>query len=1370
MVRFGLPHRPAGGNGEGNNGPGTQNGLSGAYAIEPTSPTPAHNQNTAPGFFTLPLWKRRHGRLATPHDEHGQQIRQPIFDKALPPTPPASDEGHQLRATTPGLRTSPSQLSLATSRPASVVGPDQPAATVALAQASLGVGLPHVIGRASISSAASEGHADRPSPDHQPARASVRRVQSSQRLGNKHEELPLNVQTSRPDLPVDVTPPRQGAGMSRRPSFWKRRRYDSNKSAEQLAKEKEPEPTPSPVIPSILPRLPPVSPFDWDSSMASSSSSMLPSEEAALSPPRLVRRASDKRNYNSSPLYTASPPTSPSSPKSSKEPGTRRTPRRPSTAGGALDRPRAKSLYVEPSSPPAQDYPLPTPRKLPPPLLVPMPQPDEPPTIQALPRQRTTSNAPLLRRLSVNLFSFGNSSAVAVSPVVDRSNPLTSSPIPTASPRNSTSRTSLPPPRPNVGEETPEEYLDRLTEVVSKADVAGVLASSGDDFHTRALRTYIHRFEFAEDSLDVAVRRLLMHVGLPRETQQIDRVMEAFAQRYHQDHRDLYKSEDHPYILAFSLIMLHTDAFNKSNKRKMTKADYMKNTRLPGVPSEVLDCFYDNIVFAPFIFIEDPLDRGLASESSSRFLPGMTVSNGSAPAANGSSLTLIGKSNKVDPYYLITNNLLKPLRVDAGAIGPLEDPFSYHGTLRTFDVEELRMSFARAGVIEVSSEARRASTSVFAVSVGGFVAIPESESVNMTSDRDVVLKVASVGLLQRRDISLEGGKRAPARKWREWSVVLTATQLLFFRDPVWATHLQDQAAAGAEQLFMPPSSLLRPDEVLNIKDAIAVHDSSYGKSEPDYQDQDADLHTLLLVMRDGRQIRLRTPNEQTMNAWICRINYASTFKSTGVRMRPLGLSGKDVQLMGVAAAKSHLRDIRTQHATEEPAQRVRAAWDARPSTSTQGSSSTGDHALQLTASPPSTPSLAPSDGHVHPRQTRAATVAFDAPTAPIIDGAQQFKATFDQVKADLAAGRTPSTDDYVTRPRALSLESAIQPPWTGASSSPSSPDEGKPGSRAQAVREKIKALEGRIDAVQAELDADMLVLRNVAILTPFQRSTRDRLQAAAIMSSQRVRARRLELARLSCQREILADDILAEARDWRRNKFLALKAATDVLQTRGAAPVSRKKLSLHIEEPEKSNGSPSSLPTHVPETSTNDSFHSALEFECDTPANDGNSSITDSPLATPLLEERMSSSTSSFPFSPSMGTGTSSSGNGNGATAIARSHSHKTRSSHSVNASTPSDAARRHSSDRGSARHSPRPSSASGHERFVTARESQPEEEAEEWHRTRAAKRVSLVQVPSDLRLSRTHRPQPSLRSVQSADERAAGFVPAGDYVASFLS
>ena len=35
---------------------------------------------------------------------------------------------------------------------------------------------------------------------------------------------------------------------------------------------------------------------------------------------------------------------------------------------------------------------------------------------------------------------------------------------------------------------------------------------------------------------------------------------------------------DQAYYIAFSLIMLHTDFFNKNNKYKMQKADYVKNT------------------------------------------------------------------------------------------------------------------------------------------------------------------------------------------------------------------------------------------------------------------------------------------------------------------------------------------------------------------------------------------------------------------------------------------------------------------------------------------------------------------------------------------------------------------------------------------------------------------------------------------------------------------------------------------------------------------------------------------------------------------------------------------------------------------------
>ena len=66
---------------------------------------------------------------------------------------------------------------------------------------------------------------------------------------------------------------------------------------------------------------------------------------------------------------------------------------------------------------------------------------------------------------------------------------------------------------------------------------------SADEFHARALRAYIERFNFVGDPVDVAVRKLLMDVGLPRETQQIDRVVEAFAARYVQCNPNLFSSD-----------------------------------------------------------------------------------------------------------------------------------------------------------------------------------------------------------------------------------------------------------------------------------------------------------------------------------------------------------------------------------------------------------------------------------------------------------------------------------------------------------------------------------------------------------------------------------------------------------------------------------------------------------------------------------------------------------------------------------------------------------------------------------------------------------------------------------------------------------
>ena len=40
----------------------------------------------------------------------------------------------------------------------------------------------------------------------------------------------------------------------------------------------------------------------------------------------------------------------------------------------------------------------------------------------------------------------------------------------------------------------------------------------------------------------------------------------------------------------------------------MQRPDYIKNSSCDGVSADVLGCFYDNIVYTPFIHIEDEVD------------------------------------------------------------------------------------------------------------------------------------------------------------------------------------------------------------------------------------------------------------------------------------------------------------------------------------------------------------------------------------------------------------------------------------------------------------------------------------------------------------------------------------------------------------------------------------------------------------------------------------------------------------------------------------------------------------------------------------------------------------------------------------------
>lgn len=90
--------------------------------------------------------------------------------------------------------------------------------------------------------------------------------------------------------------------------------------------------------------------------------------------------------------------------------------------------------------------------------------------------------------------------------------------------------------------DTPAKYLLRLEEAVSRGVVATVLSKSDDEFSKNVLRSYMRGFGFFGYPLDMSIRKLLMEVELPKETQQIDRVLQSFANRYHECNPGVYAS------------------------------------------------------------------------------------------------------------------------------------------------------------------------------------------------------------------------------------------------------------------------------------------------------------------------------------------------------------------------------------------------------------------------------------------------------------------------------------------------------------------------------------------------------------------------------------------------------------------------------------------------------------------------------------------------------------------------------------------------------------------------------------------------------------------------------------------------------------
>lgn len=90
-----------------------------------------------------------------------------------------------------------------------------------------------------------------------------------------------------------------------------------------------------------------------------------------------------------------------------------------------------------------------------------------------------------------------------------------------------------------------------------------------EEFSLKVMHAYVDSFKFNGMDLGEAIRFFLRGFRLPGEAQKIDRIMEKFAEGYCKCNLNSFTSADTAYVLAYSVIMLNTDAHNNMVKDKV---------------------------------------------------------------------------------------------------------------------------------------------------------------------------------------------------------------------------------------------------------------------------------------------------------------------------------------------------------------------------------------------------------------------------------------------------------------------------------------------------------------------------------------------------------------------------------------------------------------------------------------------------------------------------------------------------------------------------------------------------------------------------------------------------------------------------------
>ncbi|XP_041417811.1 IQ motif and SEC7 domain-containing protein 1 isoform X2 [Xenopus laevis] len=139
---------------------------------------------------------------------------------------------------------------------------------------------------------------------------------------------------------------------------------------------------------------------------------------------------------------------------------------------------------------------------------------------------------------------------------------------------------------------------------LSRQMIGEFLGNRQKQFNRDVLDCVVDEMDFSAMELDEALRKFQAHIRVQGEAQKVERLIEAFSQRYCMCNPGVvrqFRNPDTIFILAFAIILLNTDMYSPNVKpeRKMKLEDFVKNLRGvddgEDIPRETLVGIYERI-------------------------------------------------------------------------------------------------------------------------------------------------------------------------------------------------------------------------------------------------------------------------------------------------------------------------------------------------------------------------------------------------------------------------------------------------------------------------------------------------------------------------------------------------------------------------------------------------------------------------------------------------------------------------------------------------------------------------------------------------------------------------------------------------------